>query len=220
MSSVIAAAVAGPLDVGSRVGIALPLAGTLTARAQRLDGRTVVLDVDQEVPEGSLEAGSIVDMVLGLSWGLYKWLCMVSGVPEDRTVELQLLDAPMFIQRRLDPRVGVGLAAQVRPVRSDSSGQPFEAIVADLSHGGLKLEGARPLRAGDVIEVSMELSATLVSFVGTITLRGRVVMAYPSNRSDDPAITDAHVCFLDGQQEVVEAVDRFVAQQLKCRWRP
>jgi hypothetical protein len=183
------------------------------------DGRTVVLELKEEIPEGGLEDGSVVDMFLSLSWGMYKWLCIVSRYPGDHRVEVQLLDAPMFIQRRLDPRVGVGLAAQVRPVRSASVGQPHEAIVADLSHGGLKLEGAKSLRAGDVIEVTMELSATLISFVGMISVMGRVVMAYPSNHGDEPGSTDAHVCFLEGQQKAIEAVDQFVAQQLKCRWR-
>jgi hypothetical protein len=97
-------------------------------------------------------------------------------------------------------------------------GQPHEAIVGDLSHGGLKLEAAKQLRAGDVVEVSMDLSATLITFSGTISLMGRVIMAYPSTRSEEAGSTDAHVCFLEGQHEAVEAVDRFVAQQLKCRW--
>jgi hypothetical protein len=64
----------------------------------------------------------------------------------------------------------------------------------------------------------MDLSATLITFSGTISLMGRVVMAYPSTRSEKTGSTDAHVCFLEGQHKAVEAVDRFVAQQLKCRW--
>ncbi|HXW79334.1 MAG TPA: PilZ domain-containing protein, partial [Acidimicrobiales bacterium] len=169
--------------------------------------------------EGSLEEGSIVDMFLSLSWGMYRWLCIVSCSPGDRKAEVQLLDAPMFIQRRLDPRVGVGLPAEVRPVRSANRGPAHHAIVADLSHGGLKLEGAKQLRVGDVVEVTMEMRATLVDFVGPITLTGRVVMAYPSSKSGELGVMDAHVCFLDGQQKAVAGVDQFVAQQLKCRWR-
>jgi hypothetical protein len=92
-------------------------------------------------------------------------------------------------------------------------------VVADLSHGGLKLEGAKQLRAGDLIEITMGLSATLIDFVGSISVMGRVVMAYPSHHTEDLATTDAHVCFLDGQQKAIAAVDHFVAQQLKCRWR-
>ncbi|HTW07294.1 MAG TPA: PilZ domain-containing protein, partial [Acidimicrobiales bacterium] len=161
----------------------------------------------------------VADMFMALSWGMYRWICIVSCAPGHRKAEVQLLDAPMFIQRRLDPRVGVGLPADIRPVRSAHRGQSHRAMVADLSHGGLKLEGAKQLRAGDVVEVTMELAATLVDFVGTITLLGRVVMAYPSGHGDDAGHTDAHVCFLDGQQKAVEAVDHFVAQQLKCRWR-
>jgi hypothetical protein len=213
-----ASAIAGPLEAGSRVGLQLAHTGTCSAHVVSGEGRALVLELEDEVPEGSLEEGSVVDLFLSLSWGMYRWICIVNCSPGRGQTEVQLLDAPMFIQRRLDPRVGVGLAAEVRTIRSANRGQAHEAMVADLSHGGLKLEGARQLRAGDVVEVTMGLSATLVDFVGTITLIGRVVMAYPSAHSEDMASTDAHVCFLDGQPQAIEAVDHFVAQQLKCRW--
>jgi hypothetical protein len=196
------AAIAGPLEAGARVGLQLPQAGTCAA----------------QIPSGHLEEGSVLDLFMSLSWGMYKWLCIVSCQPSERKAEVQLLDAPMFIQRRLDPRVGVGVPAQVRPVRSATLGEAHEAVVADLSHGGLKLERAKQLRAGDVIEVTMELSATSISFSAMVSLMGRVLMAYPSSKSAETGHTDAHVCFLEGQAEAIEAVDRFVAQQLKCRW--
>ena len=44
-----------------------------------------------------------MDLFMSLSWGMYKWLCIVSCQPSERKSEVQLLDAPMFIQRRLDP---------------------------------------------------------------------------------------------------------------------
>jgi PilZ domain len=213
-----AAAIAGPLEAGSRVGLQLARTGTCAAHVVSGDGRALLLELEEDIPEGGLEEGSVVDLFLSLSWGMYRWICIVSCSPGDRKTKVQLLDAPMFIQRRLDPRVGVGLPAEVRAVRSANRGHAHEATVADLSHGGLKLEGAKQLRAGDVIEVTVSLSATLIDFVGTITLVGRVVMAYPSSQSTDLASTDAHVCFLDGQQKAIEAVDHFVAQQLKCRW--
>lgn len=212
-------AIAGPLEAGSRVGLALPLGGTCASTVMCCDGRNLILEFDQEVQQGALEEGSIVDLFLSLSWGMYKWICIVSCEPGERKAEVQLLDAPMFIQRRLDPRVGVGISATVRPMRSGTVGQPFQAVVADLSHGGLKLEGARQMRAGDAVQVTMELSATLVCLVGEISLLGRVVMAYPSRHCGEPGAIDAHVSFLDGQERAVEAVDHFVAQQLKCRLR-
>jgi hypothetical protein len=212
-------ATAGLLEVGARIGLQLPQARTCAAQVASCDGRSLVLELQEDIPDGALEEGSIVDMFLSLSWGMYKWICMVNSFPGKRQADVQLLDAPMFIQRRLDPRVGVGLPAQVRTVRSTILGQPYQAVVADLSHGGLKLEGAKALRAGDVVEVTMELSATLVARTGTVSLVGRVVMAYGSNCSDDPSCTDAHVCFLEGQEKAVAAIDHFVAQQLKCRWR-
>jgi PilZ domain len=211
-----AAAIAGPLEPGAQVGLQLPQAGTCAAQVASCDGRALILELVDELPEGALEEGSVADLFMSLSWGMYKWLCIVSCQPSERKAEVQLLDAPMFIQRRLDPRVGVGLPAEVRPVRSAAIGEPHEATVADLSHGGLKLEGAKQLRAGDVIEVTTDLSATLISG-GEVSLMCRVVMAYPSAKYVGPGRTDAHICFLEGQPEVIEAVDRFVAQQLKCR---
>ena len=214
-----ATAIAGPLDVGVRVGLQLPGAGTCSATVACCDGRSLLLELEHELPEGTLEEGSVVDMFLPLSWGMYKWITIVSSVPGERKAEVQLLDAPMFIQRRLDPRVGAGILAEVRPVRAGAAGQSHRALVADLSHGGLKLEGARPLRAGEIVEVTMELTATLVSLCGPVTVAGRVVMAYPSTSNDEAGATDAHVSFLDGQARAIEAVDHFVAQQLKCRWK-
>jgi hypothetical protein len=211
-----AEAIAGPLEPGSEVSLQLPQAGSCAARVASCDGRALVLELVDEPPAGALEEGSVVDLFMSLSRGMYKWLCIVSCQPGDHKAEIQLLDAPMFIQRRLDPRVGVGLPARVRPVRSATIGEPHEAIVADLSHGGLKLEGAKQLRAGDVIEVAAELSATLGSN-GTVSLMCRVVMAYPSAKHPGPGRTDAHICFLEGQQLAIEAVDRFVAQQLSWR---
>jgi PilZ domain len=210
------AAIAGPLEPGAQVGLQLPQAGMSAAQVASCDGRAVILELLDELAPGALEEGSVVDLFMSLSWGMYKWLCIVSCQPSERKAEVQLLDAPMFIQRRLDPRVGVGLPAQVRPVRSEAVGEPHEAVVADLSHGGLKLEGAKQLRAGDVIGVTTDLSATPVP-TGMVSLMCRVVMAYPSAKHDGPGRTDAHICFLEGQQEAIEAVDRFVAQQLKCR---
>jgi hypothetical protein len=165
------------------------------------------------MPDDSLEEGTILDLLMPRSVGMYKWLCMVSSPLWEKVVEVQVLDGPMFIQRRLDPRVGANLRAEVRHVRSARRGIPHEAVVVDLSHGGLKLEGARPTRKGETLEVTMELCGFLVS------LLGRVVMAYPSPRLSEPGSTDAHVCFLEGQRTGIEAVDRFVAQQLACRWR-
>ena len=210
------AAIAGPLEPGAQVGLQLPQAGTCAAQVASCDGKALILELLEEIPDGELEEGSVADLFMSLSWGMYKWLCIVSCQPSERKAEVQLLDAPMFIQRRLDPRVGVGLPAQVRPVRSAALGEPHEAVVADLSHGGLKLEGAKQLRTGDVIEVTMELAATLV-VSPMVSLMCRVVMAYPSSAQPGPGKTDAHISFLEGQPDAIEAVDRFVAQELKCR---
>ena len=64
----------------------------------------------------------------------------------------------------------------------------------------------------------MDLSATLITFPGRSLSWAVSSWLTRADRSEEAGSTDAHVCFLDGQHKAVEAVDRFVAQQLKCRW--
>lgn len=211
-------AIAGPLGPGVKVGLQLPSGGTVAARVASHGERALILELLEEVAPGALEEGSVMDLFMPLSWGTYKWLCIVSCHPSERKAEIELLDAPIFIQRRLDPRVGVALSAEVRVLRGARRAEAHDALVADLSNGGLKLEQARQLRSGDVVEVKLDLSPALVSSKEAVTVSGRVVMAYPSPPGDDPARTDAHVCFLEGQTEALAAVSRFVTQQLRCHW--
>ncbi|HYA44295.1 MAG TPA: PilZ domain-containing protein [Acidimicrobiales bacterium] len=206
------AMMAGPLQVGVRVGVQLSQGGTSLAIVVSCTDRVITLELLGDLPCGTLEEGSIAELLMPRSVGLYKWLCMVSSPPCPPEVEVQLLDGPLFIQRRLDPRVGAKLPVEVRPIRAARRGAPHRALIADLSRGGLKLEGSKPLRNGDTIEVTMELGNV------TVAMLGRVVMAYPSPVLSEPGSTDAHVRFLDGQRRGIEAVDRYVAQQLACQW--
>lgn len=208
-----AAVAAGPLQAGVRVGIQLDQGATHPAQVTSCQQRAMALEVPDGLPEGAVEEGSVIDLLMPRSVGMYKWLCIVVACPNSRELDVQILDGPMFIQRRLDPRVGANLPAEVRHVRSSHRGLPYQAFVADLSHGGLKLEKARPLRMGDIVEVTMELCGAPVA------LLGRVVMAYPSPGLGEPGSTDAHVAFHEGQHRGVEEVDRFVAEQLACQWK-
>ena len=85
-----------------------------------------MLELLEELPPGSLEEGSVIDLTMSLSWGMYKWLCLVCSQPSERKAEIQLLDAPMFIQRRLDPRVGVGVPAESARSARRCSGNPMK----------------------------------------------------------------------------------------------
>jgi hypothetical protein len=214
-------AFAGPLEEGARVGLQVAGIGTYEAHVLERQSREVVLGLTDGLAT-AVEEGSVVDMTLPLPGGMYKWICLVRCWRGEKA-EVQLLDAPVFVQRRLDPRVGVGLAAEVRVVREGKPGAGHQAVVADLSRGGLKLTGAKQLRAGDLVEVTFELS-TLAGADAGVTLAGRVVMAYPSptepGATTGPGSTDAHVSFTEGQDGAVAAVRSFVAQQLACRWRP
>ncbi len=203
---------AGPLQPGVRVGLQLDQGETRPAQVTACDQRTMTLELLDGMPAGPVEEGAIIDLVMPRSVGMYKWLCIVPYAPEGTGLSVQILDGPLFIQRRIDPRVGANLPVAVRHVRSSHRGLPYEASVADLSHGGLKLEGVKPLRMGDTVEVAMDLCGIKVA------LLGRVVMAYPSPGLGEPGATDAHVAFHEGQRRGIEAVDRFVAEQLACQW--
>jgi hypothetical protein len=209
-------AIAGPLAHGVKVKLqlpGLPRLAPLPAQVVSCAATTVVVELDQPAP--AVEEGVVADLFMPLSWGVYKWLCLASCHPGERKVELELLDAPVFVQRRLDPRVGVALAAQVRALRGGRRTAPHDALVADISRGGLKLCRASMLRTGDRVEVSVRLPGAHGAFGGALCLLGRVVMAYPSPHPAGPGLTDAHVCFLEGQPDALATVAHFVTQQLE-----
>ena len=147
---------------------------------------------------------------------MYKWLCIVSCQPSERKAEVQLLDAPMSFNA--GSTRGSEWACRRRCARyaRRPSASPMRPWSRTCPTVGSSSKGPNNSGQGDVIEVTTDLSATLVPS-GTVSLMCRVVMAYPSARHIGPGRTDAHTSFLDGQQETIDAVDRFVAQQLKCR---
>ncbi len=207
----------GPLSAGSRVSLQLTPGASFAAQVTSGDGRTVSLELLEVPPEGSLETGSVVEMFIPLDMGVYKWLCIVSSNPSPNVAEVQVLDAPMFVPRRPTPRVLAELPADVRALLPQSKGPVHKSVLTDLSIGGMKLEGCQHLSAEDTIEVTVRLAARSTDSDETISIMGRVVMAYPSNRSKVGGSTDAHVSFIDGQEEALEIVHRFVAEQLKRR---
>ncbi len=207
----------GPLSAGSQVSLQLTPGASFAAQVTSGDGRAVSLELLEVPPEGSLETGSVVEMFIPLDMGVYKWLCIVSSNPSPNTAEVQVLDAPMFVPRRPNPRVLAELPADVRALLPQSKGPVHKAVLTDLSIGGMKLEGCQHLSVEDTIEMTVRLAATSAATEEAISIMGRVVMAYPSNRSKDGGSTDAHVSFIDGQQEAVEVVHRFVNEQLKRR---
>jgi len=207
----------GPLSAGSRVSLQLTPAASFAAQVTSGDGRTISLELIEVPPEGSLETGSVVEMFIPLDMGVYKWLCIVSSNPSGNTAEVQVLDSPMFVPRRPNPRVLAELPAEVRVLLPQSKGPVHKAVVTDLSIGGMKLEGCQHLSAEETIEVTVRLAARSTATDETISIMGRVVVAYPSNRTQDGGSTDAHISFIDGQQEAIEVIARFVGEQLKRR---
>jgi PilZ domain len=204
-----AADMTGPLAPGVRVSLELPEAGTCVAVVKTQDDTILVLDLLDDVPDGELTAGSRLDLFMPRDEGIYRWPCTLTNPPDGQRAEVQLLNLPMFVQRRLGRRLDARLQAEVRRVRSGRRGKPHEAVVADLSHGGLKLTGEAQVSTGDTIEVSIDLGTP-------VRLTGRVVMAYPTA----PGAWAAHVSFNEGQVQATEAVDAYIAGQLTAGSKP
>jgi hypothetical protein len=130
----------------------------------------------------------------------------LSGAPIGQEVGIELLSSPLFVQRRFGKRVEPELQAEVRRLRATRRGKPDEMSVADLSRGGMKLEGPFPLSTGDTLEVTVDIGAT-------VQLVGRAVMAYPVSEGT----WAAHVTFVDGQGDLINLVDDYIASHLRLR---
>lgn len=186
---------------GARVSLDLPEAGTCVALVTSKESQTLRLDLLDEVPEGELVMGSTLEIFVPRPDGIYHWLCSVKKLGPGQA-EVELVSAPMFVQRRRAPRIGSQLRAQVR--RPQARRTPsHDMTVADLSRGGMKLEGEFAVSTGDTLEVTVEIGPVL-------QVMGRVVLAYPL----DAGRWAAHVCFLDGQREAIEVVDGYIARHL------
>jgi hypothetical protein len=192
------------LSPGVRVSLEVPEAGTCVARISKREGPVLWLDLLDEVGEGELPPGSTVELFLPRTSGIYHWLCVLSASPVDQKAQVELLSPAMFVQRRLGHRTGVELEALVRRLHSGRRGQAHQMTVADLSRGGMKLNGQFQASTGDTLEVTVRMSPFL-------RVVDRVVMAYQSG----PGQWAAHVSFLDGQREAFEAVDTYIASRAR-----
>ena len=198
--------ISGPLEPGVRVSLEFPEAGTCVGVVVSRGPTSVVLDLLDELPDGDLVAGLTLQLFMPRAEGLYHWLGALSGPPQGPQVEMELLSSPLFVQRRFGKRVEPELQAEVRRLRSTRRGRPHEMSVADMSRGGMKLEGPFPLSTGDTLEVTVDIGAT-------VQLVGRAVMAYPVSEGT----WAAHVTFVDGQRELINLVDDYIASQLRLR---
>jgi hypothetical protein len=198
------AAVSEPLSPGVRVSLELPDAGTCVGVVDSKDDTVVVLSLLDDLVDGDLETGVTLDLFMPRPQGIYHWLCVVRSLPEEQKAELELLSTPVFVQRRLGPRVEAGLQAQVRRVHSSRRGTAHEMQVADLSRGGMKLEGPFQVRTGDTLEVSVDLGSP-------VQLTGRAVMAYQAGSGRFAA----HVSFVDGQRDAIESIDGYIARRIR-----
>ena len=63
-------------------------------------------------PDGELEPGSTFDLFMPRSEGIYHWLLLALRTPEGQRAEFELLDFPMFVQRRRRHRVDAEVQAR------------------------------------------------------------------------------------------------------------
>jgi hypothetical protein len=188
------------------VSLEFPEAGTCVGVVMSKEAHLVVLDLLDELPDGDLVAGLTLQLFMPRAEGLYHWLCALSAAPEGQRAIIELLSSPLFVQRRFGKRVAPELQAEVRRLRSARRGRAHEMSVADLSRGGMKLEGPFPLSTGDTLEVTVDLG-------GTVQLVGRAVMAYPVSEGT----WAAHVTFVDGQRNLIDLVDDYIASHMRLR---
>ena len=204
------------LEPGTRVRLELTPANTCEVQVASCTGGSLSLDLLEPAPPGFLGEGSVLVMFSTLSWGVYEWLCVVGSSSETKA-GVQLLDGPRFTPRRSDPRTDVDLPADVCLLSGGAKGPPHQAVVTDLSSGGLKLEGDSRLMIDDAIEVSFELPAEGHTSTVLISVLGIVVRVYQDDDDGRPGATKVHVQFIGGQLEAVEALESFRARQLKAR---
>ena len=234
------AAIAGALAVNARVNLQLPQGGTYRARVASCHGLTLELRLLDQVPGRVFADDCVMDVSMPLAWGTYRWLCIVSRDRDEWNARAQLLDGPVFSPRRSDPRVGVALPARIGFGSADGLEEFHRAVVTDLSSWGLKLEVAKGPPSGAIIEVTVHLpggattSALVVSILGSVAMTRKVQGgAGPARGGGGPghgeggrpvqgddvqtAVTEVHVSFLDGQEQALHAIGRFVGEQLERR---
>jgi hypothetical protein len=233
------AAIAGALAVNTRVNLQLPRGGTYRARVAACHGLTLELRLLDQVPGQVFTDDCVLDISMPLAWGTYKWLCIVSRDRDEWNARAQLLDGPVFSPRRSDPRVGVALPARVGFGSTDGLEEFHRAVVTDLSSWGLKLEVAKGPPSGAIIEVTVHLpgrassAALVVSILGSVAMTRAVQPGGGPAQGGGPAhgqggrpvqvhdietaITEVHVSFLDGQEQALQAISRFVGEQLERR---
>jgi hypothetical protein len=198
--------ITGPLEPGARVSLELPDSGTCVALIVAKHRTTIELDLLDDLPDDELRPGLPLDLFMPRTEGIYHWLCELSSLPVSQRVEIELLGLPVFVQRRLGQRVEAELQAEVRRISAARRGRPHEMRVADLSRGGMKLEGPFQLSTGDTLEITVGLGSA-------VQVMGRAVMAY---RTSEGTWT-AHVSFLDGQRDSIDVVASYVAHRFRRR---
>jgi hypothetical protein len=207
-----------PLGVGTPVSLEVAGTNDCDARVTFCEGGRLTLELVDELSKGTVQEGSVVGMSSPLSWGQYRWLCIVGSL-SDREVVIQLLDGPTFVPRRSDPRAGVEMPADIRLLYRGDLGQPHQVVITDLSRGGMKVEGALLLLSGDIVDVTMDLSPEGATAPLSVSALGRVVTINRENRGGGPDKMQAHIQFIGGQLEAIEALDRFIEERLKGRRR-
>jgi hypothetical protein len=196
--------ITGPLRPGVRVSLELPESGSCVAVVASVQGTDLLLDLLDDIPDDEIDPGVTTDLFMPRTEGIYHWACALRSAPIGQKAEVELLSLPVFVQRRLAQRWEAELQAEVRRISAARRGKAHEMLVADLSQGGMKLEGPFQLSTGDTLEITVDLGTP-------VQLVGRTVMAYPLSQ----VTWAAHVSFLDGQREVMEAVNGFIAHRFR-----
>ncbi len=188
-----------PLEPGARVSLEFPEAGTCVALVYARQPSRIAVDLLDPLPERGAEAGSSLELFMPREEGIYYWPSTLAALTGPTRAEVELLGAPVFVQRRTSHRLSAALEAQVRRVHATRRGPRHQARVLDLSRGGMKVEGPFQLSTGDTVEVEVHLDRL-------VQIACRAVMTYPTGDGR----WAAHLSFLEGQKGLAGTVQAYI----------
>ena len=191
------------LQQGMRVGIDVPDRGACVAEVIRSTPDRLRLKLLDPLPDGGVDQGAELVVFLARDQGLWQWPARLATAP-DAELELALTGPGALLQRRAHPRVRVELPCECRLVRNGRRGNNHDAVIEDLSRGGMRLRVGGPFQPGDRVDVTVDLNGSQV------TVGGRAVMSRPVSAREKVV----NLAFGESVSGVIAAIDHYLAQRL------
>ncbi|HZT65034.1 MAG TPA: PilZ domain-containing protein [Acidimicrobiales bacterium] len=194
------------LREGMRVGLDVPERGACVAEVVRAADQRLRLKLLDPLPDGGVDQGDDLMVFVARAQGIWQWPARLATSPGEE-IELTLIGSGALLQRRTHPRVKVELACECRLVRNGRRGNNHDAVIEDLSRGGMRLRVGGPFQPGDRVDVTVDLDGSRV------TVGGRAVMSRPVSAREKVV----NLAFGEAVSGVIAAIDQYLAQRLGTR---